>query len=419
MAGTGDRIGEALAIRMVDDIDLTTSPLTIRVRGTIVDLPGRGVFRQDFPKTEKSNRDTQVPRWLDEKIPPGSPTPHTPTRPCCSRPAPATSSPWRTSAGACARCAPGRGCPMGRAARAPQERRNRSHRRARHRPRHAPHGAVRHPHPREALRQARHRRLQRHQRPRRLRGHHQPRPGAALAPERRTARLRGQRSTTRPQAASQQPSAKQATSSRGWPPPWEPPSKRSPSRSAQGCAPRSSDVLLHLTSRHAVHRTEHRRAAAAADRRITDAQLPGPRARPSTKCQPTSAAAAGPWSEGARVIFGSGGALLAVSWTHDTPGLPIVSVTAASSRSRGSPSTSSGCTGRVLARPERQQSCSSSPPRPPRSQRSSRWESPGLSCRRSGRAWSRSRSPGSPSAASPPVRGPPRDLEAARDGGGT
>ena len=68
MMGTGTRIGEALALRVNDDLDLSTSPLTVRVRGTLVDLPGRGTFRQDFPKTEKSERDIQVPKWLDGNI---------------------------------------------------------------------------------------------------------------------------------------------------------------------------------------------------------------------------------------------------------------------------------------------------------------------------------------------------------------
>ncbi|MEK6312062.1 MAG: tyrosine-type recombinase/integrase [Curtobacterium sp.] len=68
MVGTGTRIGEALALRAVEDVDLTTSPLTVRVRGTLVDLPGTGTFRQGFPKTEKSERDIQVPKWLDDRI---------------------------------------------------------------------------------------------------------------------------------------------------------------------------------------------------------------------------------------------------------------------------------------------------------------------------------------------------------------
>lgn len=68
MSGTGMRIGEALALRSVDDIDLLASPLIVHVTGTIVDYKGASAVRQDLPKTDTSTRSIQVPVWLDAKI---------------------------------------------------------------------------------------------------------------------------------------------------------------------------------------------------------------------------------------------------------------------------------------------------------------------------------------------------------------
>jgi len=68
MIGTGARIGEVLAIRAVDDIDLLPSPLIVHIQGTIVEYKGRGAHRQAMPKTSKSRRSIQVPLWLDAAI---------------------------------------------------------------------------------------------------------------------------------------------------------------------------------------------------------------------------------------------------------------------------------------------------------------------------------------------------------------
>ncbi|WP_439690436.1 hypothetical protein ACRQ4C_05740 [Curtobacterium sp. SP.BCp] len=46
MSGIGARIGEALAIRSVEDIDLLSEPLVIHITGTIVDYPGAAAVRQ-------------------------------------------------------------------------------------------------------------------------------------------------------------------------------------------------------------------------------------------------------------------------------------------------------------------------------------------------------------------------------------
>ncbi len=49
MSGTGARIGEALAIRALDDNDLLSTPLVVHLSGTIVDYKGASAVRQDFP----------------------------------------------------------------------------------------------------------------------------------------------------------------------------------------------------------------------------------------------------------------------------------------------------------------------------------------------------------------------------------
>lgn len=68
MIGTGARIGEALAIRALEDIDLFATPLVIHLRGTIVDYQGACAVRQSFPKTSTSIRSVTAPRWLDAAI---------------------------------------------------------------------------------------------------------------------------------------------------------------------------------------------------------------------------------------------------------------------------------------------------------------------------------------------------------------
>ncbi|WP_345750912.1 tyrosine-type recombinase/integrase [Microbacterium rhizophilus] len=67
LLGTSDRIGEALALRRLD-IDATLQPLQVTVAGTLVTVKGRGVFRQDHPKTSESYRTLQVPDFAAEVI---------------------------------------------------------------------------------------------------------------------------------------------------------------------------------------------------------------------------------------------------------------------------------------------------------------------------------------------------------------
>lgn len=55
MLGTSARIGEVLAIRR-RDVDLTTTPARLRICGTVISERGVGTYRQEHPKTDRSNR---------------------------------------------------------------------------------------------------------------------------------------------------------------------------------------------------------------------------------------------------------------------------------------------------------------------------------------------------------------------------
>jgi integrase len=58
MAGTGCRIGEAIAMHW-KDINLTNS--TVTIRATTYRVPKQGLVRQDHGKTESSQRTITVP----------------------------------------------------------------------------------------------------------------------------------------------------------------------------------------------------------------------------------------------------------------------------------------------------------------------------------------------------------------------
>jgi integrase len=62
MLGTSARIGEVLAIRKCD-VDVTNSPATVRISGTIVSPSGKPTHRQPHPKTQKSTRTVSVPSF--------------------------------------------------------------------------------------------------------------------------------------------------------------------------------------------------------------------------------------------------------------------------------------------------------------------------------------------------------------------
>lgn len=67
MLGTSARIGEVLAIRKCD-VDVTVSPATVRLSGTIVTPKGKPTHRQHHPKTTKSTRTVSVPSFTAEVL---------------------------------------------------------------------------------------------------------------------------------------------------------------------------------------------------------------------------------------------------------------------------------------------------------------------------------------------------------------
>jgi len=67
MLGTSARIGEVLAIRK-GDVDVTCSPSTVRICGTIVSPSGKPTHRQSAPKTAKSTRTVSVPTFTAEVL---------------------------------------------------------------------------------------------------------------------------------------------------------------------------------------------------------------------------------------------------------------------------------------------------------------------------------------------------------------
>ena len=67
MLGTSARIGEVLAIRKCD-VDVTDSPATVRLSGTIVSPNGKPTHRQHHPKTMKSTRTVSVPSFTAEVL---------------------------------------------------------------------------------------------------------------------------------------------------------------------------------------------------------------------------------------------------------------------------------------------------------------------------------------------------------------
>jgi integrase len=67
MLGTSARIGEVLAIRKCD-VDVTRTPATVRVCGTIVSPAGKPTHRQGHPKTSKSTRTVSVPSFTAEVL---------------------------------------------------------------------------------------------------------------------------------------------------------------------------------------------------------------------------------------------------------------------------------------------------------------------------------------------------------------
>ncbi|MCF4121162.1 site-specific integrase [Antribacter sp. KLBMP9083] len=67
MIGSSLRIGEVLALRKCD-VDVTSTPATVRVTGTIVSPKGKPTYRQPKPKTKTSVRRIAVPSYTAEAL---------------------------------------------------------------------------------------------------------------------------------------------------------------------------------------------------------------------------------------------------------------------------------------------------------------------------------------------------------------
>lgn len=67
MLGSSARIGEVLAVRKCD-VDVTVTPATMRICGTIVSPKGKPTYRQDHPKTSTSRRMVSVPSFAAEVL---------------------------------------------------------------------------------------------------------------------------------------------------------------------------------------------------------------------------------------------------------------------------------------------------------------------------------------------------------------
>ncbi|MDI4643263.1 site-specific integrase [Rhodoblastus acidophilus] len=65
--GNPARIGEVLAIRK-RDVDVTCSPPTVRICGTVISPKGKPTYRQDHPKTSKSRRTISIPTFTAEVL---------------------------------------------------------------------------------------------------------------------------------------------------------------------------------------------------------------------------------------------------------------------------------------------------------------------------------------------------------------
>jgi integrase len=71
LLGTSDRIGEALALRKCDIDDSRAAdrlPMRVMIAGTLVVIKGKGVYRQDHPKTSNSRRSLEVPEFTAEVV---------------------------------------------------------------------------------------------------------------------------------------------------------------------------------------------------------------------------------------------------------------------------------------------------------------------------------------------------------------
>ncbi|MFI6078895.1 tyrosine-type recombinase/integrase [Actinoplanes sp. NPDC051343] len=67
LLATGARIGEILAIRW-QDLDLDSRPTTLTISGTLVYVKGKGLFRQDWTKTDAGFRVVVLPQFATRML---------------------------------------------------------------------------------------------------------------------------------------------------------------------------------------------------------------------------------------------------------------------------------------------------------------------------------------------------------------
>lgn len=68
MIGTGCRIGEVLALRWRDVETVDNGKVVVTIAGTVVEIPGRGVVRQDHTKTRSGYRRVIVPTFAGDAL---------------------------------------------------------------------------------------------------------------------------------------------------------------------------------------------------------------------------------------------------------------------------------------------------------------------------------------------------------------
>ena len=70
LIGSGVRIGELLAVRWCDvtGLDHEDGPVVLTVAGTVVEVPGEGIARQDHPKTRSGHRGVVLPAFAADAL---------------------------------------------------------------------------------------------------------------------------------------------------------------------------------------------------------------------------------------------------------------------------------------------------------------------------------------------------------------
>lgn len=68
MLGSSARIGETLAIRYPDDVEVDGDVMRITISGTVVPLRGKGLIRQDYPKHTKDWRVVTLPAFSADAV---------------------------------------------------------------------------------------------------------------------------------------------------------------------------------------------------------------------------------------------------------------------------------------------------------------------------------------------------------------